>query len=447
MEPAAALVWTILGGYLILPPLTAINFPVVPDMDKVTIPNLVALYCAIYLAKDRISFLPQGWIGRLLIVLFVAAPFATVVGNGDPLIFLQSTIQGMRIYDSVAAVTNQAIRLLPFFLARFYLGNEGGSKVVLSALVVAGLIYSVPMLIETRLSPQMNVWVYGFFQHDFFQTIRQDGYRPVVFLPHGLWVAFFAVMCYVAAAARFGEYTAEQRPKALFVLLYLAYLVVACKSLGPLLYALGLSGLILFASRRTQVLIASVLAAIVVVYPMLRGLGLVPLDLITEFARGLSADRAESLLFRIENETQLLARAMERPLFGWGGYGRAFLHDPTTGELTTIADGMWVITLGEYGWMGYIANFGLTALPLLTLGREAMARHAAPIDRHTAGLALILATNMVDLLPNATQIPFTWLMAGALMGQAERMRRIRLANRLAFDRTGLHGGKLKRTVI
>lgn len=447
MVPAKALIWTILGGYLIMPPLTSINFPVVPDMDKVTIPNLMALYCAIYLAKDRISFLPDGWVGKVLIALYVAAPFATVVGNGDPLIFLTSTVQGMRIYDSVAAVTNQAIGLLPFFLARHYLAEENGAKTLLATLVVAGLIYSVPMIIEARFSPQMNVWVYGFFQHDFFQTIRQDGFRPVVFLPHGLWVAFFATMCYVAAAVRFGEYPAEERPKALFVLLYLAYLVLVCKSLGPLLYAVGLTGLILLAPWRVQVLIAAVLAAIVVTYPLLRGAHLVPLDQITALARGMSADRAESLLFRIGNEEQLLARAMERPLFGWGGYGRAFLHDPTTGELTTIADGMWVITLGEYGWMGYIANFGLTALPLLALGREAASKHAAPLNRYTAGLALLLAVNMVDLLPNATQIPFTWLMAGALLGQAERMRRARLANALSFSRAGLHGGKVKRTVI
>lgn len=447
MVPARALVWTILGGYLLMPPLTAINFPVVPDLNKVTIPNLMALYCAVYIAKDRISFLPENWVGRLLIVLFVAAPFATVLANGDPLMFQLSTIQGMRIYDSVAAVTNQAIGLLPFFLARHYMAQEDGAKTLLAALVAAGLIYSVPMIIEARFSPQMNVWVYGFFQHDFFQTIRQDGFRPVVFLPHGLWVAFFAVMCYVAAIVRFADYPPEERPKALIVLLFLAYLVLVCKSLGPLLYAIGLTGLILLAPWRIQVLVASVLAAIVLTYPMLRGAGLVPLDQIMDFARGLSADRAESLLFRIENEEQLLARAMERPLFGWGGYGRAFLHDPVTGELTTIADGMWVITLGEYGWLGYIASFGLTALPLLALGREAASKHAAPLNRYTAGLALILAVNMVDLLPNATQIPFTWLMAGALLGQAERMRHLRLANQQSFARAGLHGGKLKRTVI
>ena len=74
------------------------------------------------------------------------------------------------------------------------------------ALVVAGLAYSVPMLIEVRLSPQINIWVYGFFQHNFDQMMRYGGFRPIVFLPHGLWVAFFALMALVAAVGlwRFG---------------------------------------------------------------------------------------------------------------------------------------------------------------------------------------------------------------------------------------------------
>ena len=40
-----------------------------------------------------------------------------------------------------------------------------------------------------------------------------------------------------------------------------------------------------------------------------------------------------------------------------------------------------------------------------------------------AGVSLILAANLVDLLPNATIIPFTWLMAGAILGRAEALAR------------------------
>lgn len=447
LDPARALIWTVLGGYLIMPPLTVINFPIIPDMDKTTIPNLIAWYCALYVVRDKISFLPEGWIGKMLILMYILSPFATVLTNTAPLIFPGADVQGMKIYDSAAAVANQFIALLPFFLARRYLGSPEGMRAVIEALVLAGLFYSVPMLIEARFSPQINVWVYGFFQHDFFQTIRQGGYRPVVFLPHGLWVAFFALMCLVAALVRLRDTTAETRPKALVIALYLAFMLYVCKSAGVSVYALCLTPLLLLASWRVQVAVAALLAVAVISYPVLRGLHLVPLQQIVEFSNSFSADRAGSLQFRFDNEEELLARAQEKAWFGWGGYGRAFLHDPITGQMTTIADGAWVIVMGIYGWLGFIAEFGLTGLPLLILGREALSRHAAPFNRYTAGLALILAANMVDLLPNATHIPFTWLMAGGLLGEAERMRRLRLAESRAVLRGGLQDGKQKRTVI
>jgi len=297
----------------------------------------------------------------------------------------------------------------------------------LLALVAAGLAYSLPMLIESRFSPQMNVWIYGFFQHDFFQTIRQGGYRPVVFLPHGLWVAMFALMCLSAAAVFLREGPAEARPKQLMVFLYLAFMLYVCKSAGVVVYALAMLPLILFAPRRLQVLFAALIAVIVMVYPVLRGAHVVPLDAILDYARGLSPERAWSLQFRIENEEILLLRAEERPWFGWGGYARNFPYDPFTGAMKNIADGDWVIQIGTYGWLGYIAEFGLLCLPLWLLGREALTQRSAVFTPSVAALALIFAFNMFDLLPNGTLIPISWLMAGALLGQAERIRAARKA--------------------
>ncbi len=219
LEPSRALIWTILGGYLLLPPLTAFNFPVIPDLDKMSLPNLMALACALWLVKDKISFIPQSAVGKALIVVYVLSPFGTVLTNTDPLIFRQAMINGMRIYDSLASIAYQLIALLPFFLARRYLGTPEGMRAILAALAAAGLAYSVPMLIEVVMSPQMNVWVYGFFQHDFWQTVRYGGYRPVVFLPHGLWVAFFAFMALAAAVTLFRHVAPEARPKALVVML------------------------------------------------------------------------------------------------------------------------------------------------------------------------------------------------------------------------------------
>ena len=447
LDRGQALIWTILGGYLLLPPIAAFNFPVIPDLDKSTIPNIAAVVCALWLMGDRISFMPQSWLGRVLILIYVLMPFGTALTNADPLVFREKVIPGLRIYDSFASIAYQAIALAPFFLARRYLGTPEGMRLILLALVSAGLWYSIPMLIEAVMSPQMNVWVYGFFQHDFFQTIRYGGYRPVVFLPHGLWVAFFAFMAAIAAFTLLRRSPAEARPKAMAVFLYLAFMLVVCRSAGPIVYALALMPLVLILPPRWQLLIAGAMAILVIAYPTLRGAHLVPINQILDFANGLSPERAYSLRFRIENEEILLARAQERPIFGWGGYGRAFTHDPITGETLNIADGAWVILMGTYGWVGYVAEFGLTALPLLLLALEALRHPGANLSPWAGAVALILGANMVDLLPNATHIPFTWLMAGALLGETERLARLRRDRYATTRRDTLHAGRPSRTVI
>lgn len=428
LDPARALVWTILAGYLVLPPLTAINLPLVPDLNKESIPNLVSLAFVLLVLRDRVAVDPGNWSGRLLIGLFVLSPFATVLTNPDPIPIENGDIQGLAIYDSIAAMANQAIALIPFFLARRYLADAAAMRAMMVALVLAGFAYSVPMIIETRLSPQMNIWVYGFFQHDFYQTIRFGGYRPIVFLPHGLWAAFFALMTFAAALVLLRAGPAPMRPKLLLAVGYTTGLVLLCKSAGPTVYALGLTPWLLIAPKRWQVGLAAVLGAMVITYPLLRGAHLVPMDQIVAMARSVSAERADSLSFRIQNEELLLDRAAERLWFGWGGYARGLIHDPVTGQVQTIADGLWVITMGTRGWTGYIAEFGLLVLPLLMLAREAWARGgAARLSPYAAALALILAVNAVDLLPNATLIPFSWLLAGAVFGGAEAMRAARRA--------------------
>ena len=112
LDPARALIWTVLGGYLIMPPLTVINFPIIPDLDKTTIPNLIAWCGALYVARDKVSFLPEGRIGKALILMYILSPFATVLTNTQPLYFQAGSVQGMKIYDSAAAVANQFIALV-----------------------------------------------------------------------------------------------------------------------------------------------------------------------------------------------------------------------------------------------------------------------------------------------------------------------------------------------
>ena len=123
----------------------------------------------------------------------------------------------------------------------------------------------------------------------------------------------------------------------------------------------------------------------------------------------------------------LLDRAAEKPAFGWGMWGRNQIHDPETGRMTSIADGRWIIVLGVFGWVGLVAEMGLLTLPI-GLAWWRSGGHRAPggpgPPRVVAAVALMLGVNLVDLIPNATLTPLTMLGAGALMGWAERQRRV-----------------------
>ena len=434
MDAARALIWTILGGYMLLPPVIAIDLPMIPDFDKYSIPSLAAAAAVFFLLKDRFSLWPETRLVQGLMLLYVLSPFGTVLVNSEPLYFENAVVPAMKIYDSIAVIANQLITLLPFFLARKYLGTDQGLRAVVVALMVAGLIYSLPMLFEARMSPQLNLRIYGYFQHDFSQAIRFGGFRPFVFMPHGLWVAFFAFMCLVASVTLFRVGPAALRPKQLLIMLYLAVVLLFCRSAGPVIYAILLVPAVLLFPVRLQVLIAVTMAVIVITYPLLRGAHVIPVEDILEFARSLNEERGQSLAFRIHNEELLLARAAEHPIFGWGGYGRGLLRDAVSGQITVISDGGWIITLGSNGWVGYIAEFGLLVVPLLLIAREARFRPGHSLSPFLGAIALVLAANLFDLLPNDTLIPFTWLMAGSLLGYAEAMARVRHSeDRAAFN--------------
>jgi hypothetical protein len=150
-------------------------------------------------------------------------------------------------------------------------------------------------------------------------------------------------------------------------------------------------------------------------YPILRGAGWIPVDTVHEFIQSINADRAASLKFRLDTEDALLARASEKPLFGWGSWGRDLLHDPATGNLVSIVDGIWVGVIGSFGWIGYIGRFGLLTAPILffALRRRAVGDSFLPF-----GLIITLSATLIDLLPNSALVNYVWLMAGAVAGHA-----------------------------
>lgn len=425
-----ALIWSILGGYLLLPPVVAIDLPAVPALDKMSIPALSAWLVVTRMLDIRVPLLPASHAGRVLLAMFVLAPFGTILTNPESIAVAQGPgLPGLRLYDAISIIAFQAFVILTFALSRSLLATPAALREILVALVVAGLAYSLPMLVEIRLSPQINVWIYGFFQHSFEQMMRQGGFRPIVFLSHGLWVAFFAMTALLAALSLARAAPAADKGRYLAAGAYLFVLLVLCKSIGSLVYGIVLAPLVLMLGQRWLFRLAVAFAVLALSYPVLRATGIIPAEDLVSLAARFSADRAQSLDFRFTNEAALLDHAFRKPWFGWGGYERNLLHDPYSGRVATIADGRWVIVLGMFGWAGYVGEFGILALPLFLLWRESGARPVATLAAPLGALAVIHGINMVDMLPNATLTPLTWMIAGALLGHAENLRAERRVER------------------
>jgi len=76
-----------------------------------------------------------------------------------------------------------------------------------------------------------------------------------------------------------------------------------------------------------------------------------------------------------------------------------------------------VITIGSYGWFGYLGQFGLLTAPILLLG---LRRSDAGITPASAGLAVVLAANLMYLVPTPALSSVGWLAAGALAALSVR---------------------------
>ncbi|AOL22395.1 O-antigen ligase like membrane protein [Erythrobacter litoralis] len=424
LRPAHALIWSLLGGYLVLPVNTRFDISGIPALDKTSIPSIAALIGALLFVGPVVLRLPRKWWLMGLMALYVLSPMLTVLTNPDPLVFGSVMLPGLKPYDAFSAAAYNGVDLIPFLLGYNMLQTDRSHDYLLRALVAAMLCYSLLMLIEIRLSPQLHTWIYGFFPHSFGQQMRDGGFRPVVFLGHGLLVAILTSMTIIAAA-----YIARQRGQILgvsawFWLAYLMGIMVLCKSLGALILTIAALPVALFMRREAIRLICALIAITVLVYPMMRGADVVPVQALADQVAAANSERASSFQTRIDNENSLLERAGQRFLFGWGGYGRNRIYDEDTGKDLSITDGTWVIVIGNSGWIGYISTFGLLCLPMLRTWWR-----GSPLSAASAALSLIMVVNLLDLLPNSSLTPLTWLLAGTLAAIPQKTDQARQSKR------------------
>lgn len=412
-----AILITIVGGYLLLPERTNFNLPLIPTLDKDSVPSIVALLLALAFAaptQGLRGLLQKGVLFNILLFTFVFSAFLTGITNTDAVRIGPTVLPGIRPYDGFSTVLSAMITVLPLLIARKYLADVASQRFLLLGFVIAALAYTPFVLIELRMSPQMNNWVYGFFPHGWIQHVRSNGYRPLVFLEHGLRLAIFLSAASMAAMALSRAWP-ERRMQFLGAAAWLFLMVFLSKSFGALLITLVFIPVLFFLSARLQLLTAAILGIIILLYPMGRASGQIPVDRLQELVAHYSEDRAASFGTRLENEDELLAKANQRPIFGWGGWGRSRIVDER-GNDSTIADGRWIIVFGLGGWVRYISEYGLLVIPIVLLFFQS---RKLALTRETATLALIMTANLIDMIPNSSMTPLTWLVAGSLWGRLE----------------------------
>lgn len=417
-----AMIWSVVVGYMFLPEAFGIDLPGLPPLEKNTVIigslllGVIIYYkgdsgqvqSALVVANSNQKF---GYVMIALIGVMFLAPLLTIALNRSPVFVSGRALQGLGVRDFISTTFNSLTLVVPFLLARRYLATPVAHRILLQILLVGGLIYTVFALIEIRLSPQLHNWVYGFHQHSFAQHVRGGDFRPKIFLRHGLWVGFFFFSVILAAGALARAHKGADRTKYLIGCAWLLVIMVLSKNVAATILALTFTPL-LFLGRSLQVKIVSVIAILFLFYPAVRQSNVVDVTAVTEFAAQYSPERAQSFQFRLDNEDALLARALEKPVFGWGGWGRSRIYDEF-GEEVSVTDGLWIIIIGAQGWVGYIVFFGLLIAPVLVLG---FTRKRKEIPIETMALALVMAGNFIYMVPNSTLSPIGWLFAGALAG-------------------------------
>jgi hypothetical protein len=403
LPPRRAVVWSFLIAWLFLP-MAGYKVPALPDYTKMSATVFGVLLGASIFDADRLFGFRPKWVD-LPVLLFCCCPMAT------------SVVNGLGVYDGCSEILRALFAWgLPYFIGRIYFNDLDGIRELAVALFMGGLIYVPLCWFEIRFSPQLHRIVYGFFQHSFAQEIRDGGFRPMVFMQHGLMVGMWMAMTGMIGVWLWRSKTIRRvwdMPMYLLVpvLLFTAY---ECKSKGALLILLiGLTALFTVRWVRIKTLMVLLLLS-PLVYMYLRADGAISGDRIVQLAHDtFGEDRAQSLKYRFDNENILAKRAMEQPWFGWGGWDRSSVVDDNGKYIVT--DSLFIITLGRAGWVGLIGLYLMLELPMfLVLVDWKVEQWTHPALAPVVVLGMMSALYMFDHLMNGMINPIFMLAVGAV---------------------------------
>jgi hypothetical protein len=409
------------GGFLLLPPASISLIDGIPPLDRGLAIAASAFLATLLFDPGAFRRYRFHWLDLFpLTAVFAWSTTNLLNGTGASQFLLDFWWYGM-------------FALVPYFLARCLLSGVTGLRATAIAIVASSIILIPLVLYEVRMSPILNSQIYGFSTGNVMERFRFDGWRPRVFQPAGLGLAVWLAG---AAVVAWSLYLGATKPTILRLPASVAAwccLVLGFLSRGAGAIALMIMGLVALLLARWLNLrkLALVIPALCAIYlaSALVDSSLPIRPVLLDAADGIfGVDRAASLETRFRNEEILVTRALQKPLFGWGGWGDyrlAYDLAAEAGMTTILTDGFWVITLGKRGLIGLMATWGWFLVPAALAVWHAQ---RIGLPRGTSllilGLALFSWIFAIDLLFNGFPSPVQGLVAGTLatfVAQASRM--------------------------
>jgi hypothetical protein len=428
LHPRNAVLVSLIGAWLFLP-MTIYDLPGIPAYSKTAASSLGILFGIMLFDTDRlVRFRPQVYdLPMLIWCLF--CPIATSLSND------------LGLYDGLASAVTKILEWgIPYLAGRIYFNNRGDLKDLAIAIVLGGVVYVPLCLYEVRMSPQLSNMFYGFFPHSFAQHVRFGGYRPIVFMQHGLMVSLWMAISTVVAfwLWRSRQMVTLRRVPMGIVVAALAVTTILCKSVNGWFTLLAGCGSYYLYNTLKMVKPFKLLIGIICGYAILRSTGLwdaqILLDLVARF---IDQDRASSLAFRLTQEDLFSNWTMYRPWFGWGGYGRNRPMNIYVGQTLDTIDSLWLIAFSTYGYIGLASLFGaMLTGPWLALTRYSQQFGQKVIGTEGILLCLAVILFMVDSLFNSMVSPVYLMVTGGLLATVIQERKSLLIN------TGYSGNKI-----
>jgi hypothetical protein len=403
LPPRRAVIAAFLLAWLFLP-MAGFKIAGLPDYTKMSATCFGVLLAAAVFDADRLLSFRYRWFD-VPVTIYCLSPFVT------------SVVNGLGAYDGMSMVILQVVTWgLPYFIGRVYFADLDGVRELALGMVVGGLIYVPLCWFEIRMSPQLHRMIYGYHQHSFIQQIRFGGYRPMVFMQHGLMVAMWMALTGLIALWlwRSRTFTKVAGMPAWLLVPCLLLTALLCKSSYAILLMIGGIGVLYATTLIRSRIFIYMLLCVAPIFMATRATGVWSGQWMIDFAeKNFGADRAQSIWTRVINDNALAAKAMERPVWGWGGWGRA--RDYNELGKTATTDALWIITLGNAGIVGLAGLTLMLLLPILLAMHDfPIATWSYPRVAPVIALALVLVLYMLDHLMNGMVNPIFMLATGSL---------------------------------